>query len=94
MIINHLICLEYEFKTYDSKTSCTPREDKEFKQLDDAKKECKTTRNCKGVLQPNCTDQTNYYLCSDTAKLITNTLEPSCFYERYKIGETSLKRLF
>ena len=92
MIIIHLICLEYEFKrtNINKNTTCTPREDKKFTELVDAKIECKNTRNCKGVLQPDRENTTTYYLCNDAAKLITNTLEPSCFYERYKIGETNL----
>ena len=92
MIIIDLICLEYEFKRTDinKNTTCTPREEKEFTELGDAKIKCKNTRNCKGVLQPDRKNPATYYLCNDAARLITNTLEPSCFYERYKIGETNL----
>ena len=55
MIIIHLICLEYEFKrtNINKNTTCTPREEKEFTELGDAKIKCKNTRNCKGVLQPD-----------------------------------------
>ena len=85
IILNHLISLEYGFKKDDRNTTCNPREVKEFTGLDDAKKQCKNTRNCKGVLQPDREDRTKYYLCNDAAKLIANTLEPSCFYERYDV---------
>ena len=86
---NYSIYPEYDFKKFDHNTICLPRDDKEFLALEDAKVACKNRRNCKGVLQPNCTDQSKYYLCTDTAKLVTNLYfnEPSCFYQKYIIGE-------
>ena len=86
---NYSIYPEYDFKKFDHNTICLPRDDKEFPALEDAKVACKKRRNCKGVLQPNCTDQSKYYLCTDTAKLVTSLYfnEPSCFYQKYIIGE-------
>ena len=86
---NYSIYPEYDFKKFDHNTICLPRDDKEFPVLEEAKAACKKRRNCKGVLQPNCTDQSKYYLCTDTAKLVTNLYfnEPSCFYQKYIIGE-------
>ena len=80
--------LEYDFKKHDNNTVCIPRGEEEFLALEDAKNECKKTRLCKGVLNPNCVDQTKYYLCNVTAKIITNTIEGSCFYQKYVIGKS------
>ena len=85
--------LEYDFKKHDNNTVCIPRGEDEFSELEDAKNECKKTRLCKGVLNPNCVDQTKYYLCNVTAKIITNNIEGSvaegsCFYQKYVIGKS------
>ena len=39
-------------------------------------------------------DQTKYYLCNVTAKLVTNTIEPSCFYQKKVIGKKGLRVSF
>ena len=88
-IYNYSIHPEYDFKKLDNNTICLPREEEEFLDLEDAKTACKNRRNCKGVLQPDCTDQSKYYLCTDTAEIVTSLYfnEPSCFYQKYIIGE-------
>ena len=67
-----------------------PRE-KEFSSLDGAKKECSTRLDCKGVLRADGTSQSNYYICKNTARLVTkmNSDERSCFYRKFTIGEKS-----
>ena len=66
-----------------------PREKKEFSSLDGAKKECNKRTDCNGVLHADCTSQSNYYLCKNTARLVTkmDSDKPSCFYQKYIIGE-------
>ena len=87
MTIAHSVHLEYDFKEHDNNTVCIPRGADEFTDLQEAKRECKKKRYCKGVLNPDCTDQTKYYLCNITAKLVTNTIEQSCFYQKHIIGK-------
>ena len=87
MTIAHSVHLEYDFKEHDNNTVCIPRGADEFTDLQEAKRECKKKRYCKGVLNPDCTDQAKYYLCTVTAKLVTNTIEQSCFYQKHIIGK-------
>ena len=87
LTIAHSVHLEYDFKEHDNNTVCIPRGADEFTDLQEAKRECKKKRYCKGVLNPDCTDQTKYYLCNITAKLVTNTIEQSCFYQKHIIGK-------
>ena len=92
LLINHskfLIFLEYDFKKYNHNTICIPREDKVFSSLEDAKKECQNNATCKGVLHANDTSPANYYLCKNTAKLVTNLYfdEKNSFYHKYVIGK-------
>lgn len=95
-LCHYSIYPEYDFKKFDHNTICLPREEEEFPELEEAKTACKDRRNCKGVLQPDCTHQSKYYLCTDTAKLVTNLYfnEPSCFYQKYIIGENIFWLLF
>ena len=87
MTITHSVHLDYDFKKPNSNTVCIPRGEDEFAELEEAKGECKKKRYCQGVLHPGRTDQTKYYLCNVTAKLITNTIEQSCFYQKHIKGK-------
>ena len=87
LTIAHSVHLEYDFKERENHTVCIPRGADEFTDLQEAKRECKKKRYCKGVLNPDCTDQTKYYLCNETAKLVTTTIERSCFYQKHIIGK-------
>ena len=89
MLLNipHFFHLEYDFKKHNNNTVCIPRGEDEFTELEVAKSVCKKKRYCKGVIHPDCTNQTKYYLCNATANLVTNTIEPSCFYQKYVIGK-------
>ena len=87
LTIAHSVHLEYDFKEHDNNTVCIPRGADEFTDLQEAKRECKKKRYCKGVLHPGCMDQTKYYLCNVTAKLVTNTIDPSYFYQKHVIGK-------
>ena len=90
MTITHSVHIDYDFKKHNNNTVCIPRGEDEFAELEEAKRECKKKRYCEGVLHPGCTDETKYYLCNVTAKLVTNTIEPSCFYQKHVIGKKSL----
>ena len=94
MTITHSVHLDYDFKKPNSNTVCIPRGEDEFAELEEAKGECKKKRYCQGVLHPGRTDQTKYYLCNVTAKLVTNTIEPSCFYQKNVIGKKGLRVSF
>ena len=94
MRITHSAHLDYDFKKNNNNTVCIPRGEDEFEELEEAKSECKKKRHCKGVLHPGCMDQTKYYLCNVTAKLVTNTIEPSCFYQKNVIGKKGLRVSF
>ena len=90
MTITHSVHLDYDFKKPNSNTVCIPRGEDEFAELEEAKGECKKKRYCQGVLHPGRTDQTKYYLCNVTAKLVTNTIDPSYFYQKHVIGKKKL----
>ena len=94
MRITHSVHLDFDFKKNNYNTVCIPRGEEEFEELEEAKSECKKKRYCKGVLHPGCMDQTKYYLCNVTAKLVTNTIEPSCFYQKNVIGKKGLRVSF
>lgn len=86
-INGYCLILEYDFKKLDS-TNCIPRGE-EFISVVEAKNECKRRGNCKGVLNPDCKEPSNVYLCNATATTRSDSYIKSCFYQKYRSGETS-----
>ena len=69
--IRNTRCNDYGYDTFDT--------------LEEAKNECKTSKQCKGVLDKDCRGQQQYYLCTEHHELIT-AIE-SCVYRKFLFGK-------
>ena len=79
---------EYTFEKLHN-TTCTPRGDEKFTDLEEAKNICKKRSPCKGVLEDIKDGQTKYYLCSIPAQTRSDELVMSCFYQKDSVGKQS-----
>ena len=68
-----------------SNARCVHDEEAAFETLEEAQNECKTSKQCKGVLDTDCKGQEKYYLCSETQE--SNSTFDSCVYRKFIIGE-------
>ena len=66
-------------------TGCVYDVETSFEKFEEAEDECKTSKQCKGVLDVDCNTQGKYYLCSERHES-NNTIE-SCVYRKLIVGE-------
>ena len=75
---------EYDFKERIN-ADCNPKGN-QSNTFEDAKKECKNSKQCQGVLQDPSNDPPSYYLCpEDTTPTFGNDIK-STLFEKKLIG--------
>ena len=84
-----MLILAYEFKKIEN-ASCSPK-GTAFKTLDEAESECKKSKPCKGILDVDCNDQKDYYICLKNATVVLDNKNGSCFHEKYIVGRQLTK---
>ena len=89
LLIKICTALEYDFKKIDN-TTCTIRGEG-FETLDEAEAECKSSKQCQGVVDIECKGIQSY-ICSKNESISSNIEIESCFYEKYAIGKHNMKQ--
>ena len=56
-----------------------------FETFEEAANECKTSKQCKGVLDMDCNTQGRYFLCSERQE--SNKTIESCVYSKFIVGQ-------
>ena len=85
LITEDFFTLEYGFLKIDN-TDCSQKLGN-HRTLIEAKKKCQDDQECDGVLDVDCKNNENYYLCKNSATLQSESEDiiKSCFYRKYKI---------
>ena len=81
-----LICLftDIDFEKISNAT-CVHDVEVAFEVFEEAKNECKTSKQCKGVLDMDCDGQEKYFLCLERQES-NNTID-SCVHMKFIVGE-------
>ena len=84
--IRSSICLftENDFEKI-SNARCVHDVETAFETFEEAENECKTSKQCKGVLDMDCNTMGKYYLCSERQE--SNITIQSCVYRKFIVGE-------
>ena len=89
MIIIGLNILAYDFIRINNTEyeDCIMQGD-QFETLDDARNECKKSKQCKGILDIECNGLSSF-VCPQNSSTSSNIDFKSCIFEKYAIGEKS-----
>ena len=84
VFIHYILFSEYDFKERIN-ADCNPKGN-QSNTFEDAKKECKNSKQCQGVLNDTSTNPPSYYLCpEDTTPTFGNDVK-STLFEKKLIG--------
>ena len=81
----NLIISEYDFKKRLN-TYCDPKGDM-FQNVEEAKRECKSTHGCQGVLDTTPSGQQGFYLCPTTSKTSSEDGSQDTLFQKFIIGK-------